>query len=284
MTGGTISLSNIIRCCMKASLMVVAWDGSPWLMINRTGPSAEYSNMLWNDNMWSNVSCFPNWTHCHYLQVQTQGMVFSSHNKSGCNDSNPDSPVQCIGIYAGARGYLACARRSIGDLVTGITSNTTEGQKEGQKLAEGVVLAYLITRLFNSTVVSVPENKYIVCGHREYKWLPPDFNGLCTIARLTPATFILPYENLNVNVIPKHTLYKRAADNIPRPNGKPHLVEMSDANKFFSTLFIYPMIMQTYDKLVMATDYLDDQIWEIMKLLNTSDIVQNQLIIVTKTI
>ncbi|XP_040289706.1 uncharacterized protein LOC121002335 [Bufo bufo] len=30
-----------------------------------------------------------------------------------------------------------------------------------------------------------------------------------------------------------------------------------------------------------STDYLDDQIWEIMKLLNTSNIVQNQLIIVT---
>ena len=119
--------------------------------------------------------------------------------------------------------------------------------------------------------MAVPENIYLVCGHKAYKWLSENVTGLCTIARLTPATFIVPHSKIDINA--KHTLYRRAKDNIPRPNGKPHVVEMSIPNTIFSTLFIYPMLMQMWDYLVVATDYLDDQIWQVMRLMNISNIM-----------
>ncbi|XP_075122530.1 uncharacterized protein LOC142196211 [Leptodactylus fuscus] len=135
----------------------------------------------------------------------------------------------------------------------------------------------LITQ--HSAFFALPPQMYWACGNNAYKWLPVGVKGTCTIVRLTPATFIV--DRLNAKAIPKHTLYKRAADNTPRKSGRPHLVQMSTGNKIVSTVLVYPMITQTWDKLVEATDYLDDQIWGILGVLNTTIAVQNQLIIVT---
>ncbi|XP_075137728.1 uncharacterized protein LOC142213309 [Leptodactylus fuscus] len=132
----------------------------------------------------------------------------------------------------------------------------------------------LITQ--HSAFFALPPQMYWACGSSAYKWLPVGVKGTCTIVRLTPATFIV-----DAKAIPKHTLYKRAADNTPRKSGRPHLVQMSTGNKIVSTVLVYPMITQTWDKLVEATDYLDDQIWGILGILNTTIAVQNQLIIVT---
>ncbi|KAG8536758.1 hypothetical protein GDO81_025727 [Engystomops pustulosus] len=56
---------------------------------------------------------------------------------------------------------------------------------------------------------------------------------------------------------------------------------MGTANTIFSTLFIYPMIMQMWDKLVEATDYLDQQIFQILGAVNKTNVIQRQLIVVT---
>ncbi|XP_075113559.1 uncharacterized protein LOC142182739 [Leptodactylus fuscus] len=135
----------------------------------------------------------------------------------------------------------------------------------------------LITQ--HSAFFALPPQMYWACGNNAYKWLPVGVKGTCTIVRLTPATFVV--DKLNARAIPKYTLYKRAADNTPRKSGRPHLVQMSTGNKIVSTVLVYPMIKQTWDKLVEATDYLDDQIWGILGVLNTTIAVQNQLIIVT---
>ncbi|KAM3936974.1 uncharacterized protein RB166_002689 [Leptodactylus fuscus] len=131
----------------------------------------------------------------------------------------------------------------------------------------------------HSSFFDLPPQMYWACGNNAYKWLPMGVKGTCTIVRLTPATFVV--DKLKAKAIPKHTLYKRAADNIRRKSGRPHLVQMSTGNKIVSTVLVYPMIMQTWDKLVEATNYLDDQIWGILGVLNTTIAVQNQLIIVT---
>ncbi|KAG8538383.1 hypothetical protein GDO81_022753 [Engystomops pustulosus] len=118
----------------------------------------------------------------------------------------------------------------------GFLSNDTFFQQEVSEILKVNMLVRWVAELFNGTVVGVPKNIYVVCGHQAYKWLPSNFTGVCTLARLTPATFIVPHTNVNVNLIPKHTLHKRKADNLPRPDGRPHVVEMGTANTIFSTL------------------------------------------------
>ncbi|XP_073435450.1 syncytin-A-like [Dendrobates tinctorius] len=135
--------------------------------------------------------------------------------------------------------------------------------------------------LQHSALWDLSSDMYWICGDNAYKWLPVGVKGACNLGRLTPATFVIPNDQLNTQSIPKHTLYKRAADNTPRLSGRPHIVQMSVANKIVSSIFIYPMITQMWDKLVRATDYLDDQIWDILDILNTTVAVQNQLIIAT---
>ncbi|KAM4012504.1 uncharacterized protein ACNLHF_004817, partial [Anomaloglossus baeobatrachus] len=135
--------------------------------------------------------------------------------------------------------------------------------------------------LQHSALWDLPRGMYWVCGYNAYKWLPVGVKGSCTLARLTPATFIVPYDQLDAQVLPKHMIFKRAADNKPRESGRPHVVQMGTANKIFSTFFLYPMIMQMWDKLVESTDYLDDQIFAVLDIVNTSVAVQQQLIIVT---
>ncbi|XP_075140935.1 endogenous retrovirus group PABLB member 1 Env polyprotein-like [Leptodactylus fuscus] len=139
----------------------------------------------------------------------------------------------------------------------------------------------LVHRLIlqHSAIWDLPLHMYWACGSNAYKWLPVGVKGTCTLVRLTPATFII--ERLNMQAVPKHMIFRRAADNIPRKSGRPHVIQMGTANQIFSTIFLYPMVMQMWDKLVNSTDYLDDQIWEILSILNTTVPVQNQLIVVT---
>ncbi|XP_069599234.1 endogenous retrovirus group PABLB member 1 Env polyprotein-like [Ranitomeya imitator] len=149
-----------------------------------------------------------------------------------------------------------------------------------QNVSSFVDLAHRLV-LQHSALWDLPEGTFWICGEGAYKWLPVGIKGTCTLGRLTPATFIISNKQVNMQAVPKHTLYKRAADNSPRPSGRPHIVQMGIPNKIASTIFIYPMLTQMWDKLVRATDYLDDQIWDILDILNTSIAVQNQLIIVT---
>ncbi|KAM4012704.1 uncharacterized protein ACNLHF_004589 [Anomaloglossus baeobatrachus] len=158
------------------------------------------------------------------------------------------------------------------------------GQQPGWCLLSNVsIFVDLVHRLVlqHSALWDLPRGMYWVCGYNAYKWLPVGVKGSCTLARLTPATFIVPYDQLDAQVLPKHMIFKRAADNKPRESGRPHVVQMGTANKIFSTFFLYPMIMQMWDKLVESTDYLDDQIFAVLDIVNTSVAVQQQLIIVT---
>ncbi|XP_056419281.1 syncytin-A-like [Hyla sarda] len=141
----------------------------------------------------------------------------------------------------------------------------------------------IVNKLINqhSSFWELPRDIYWVCGREAYKWLPVGVKGTCTLARLTPSTFVISNDDIDMRAAPKHMLYRRAADNKERENGRPHVVQMGITNKLFSTIFIYPMVMQIWDKLVEATNYLDDQIYDILEITNTSVSVQNQLMIVT---
>ncbi|XP_056416440.1 syncytin-A-like [Hyla sarda] len=160
----------------------------------------------------------------------------------------------------------------------------TLGQKPGWcYMTNASRLSDIVNKLINqnSSYWELPRDTYWVCGREAYKWLPVGVNGTCTLARLTPSTFVIPNKDVDMRAVPRHMLYQRAADNKERENGRPHVVQMGTANKLFSTLLVYPMMMQMWDKLVEATAYLDDQIYDILEITNTSVSVQNQLMIVT---
>ncbi|XP_073528953.1 uncharacterized protein [Phyllobates terribilis] len=149
-------------------------------------------------------------------------------------------------------------------------------------LSNNTVFINLVHNLVlqHSALWDLPSATYWVCGNNAYKWLPVGVGGTCMLARLTPATYLIPHSKVDMRAIPLHTIYKRAKDHTPHPSGRPHLVQMSIPNKIASTVFLYPMVTQMWDKLVEVADYLDDQIWNILEVINTIVAVQNQLIIV----
>ncbi|XP_073508222.1 syncytin-2-like [Phyllobates terribilis] len=210
--------------------------------------------------------------------LHTSYWVNNVYFKNGTSDTCAKIPgnLQCNESSSYQNGAPTC-----GNPAAGYCSPL--GQQPGWCMMSNVSkFVDLVHRLIlqHSALWNLPASMYWVCGDKALKWLPVGVTGTCTLARLTPATYIVTPDQLDPLSIPKHTLHKRSADNKERPSGRPHIVQMGGVNKFFSALFIYPMLTQTWDKLVEATDYLDDQIWDILEVVNGSLAVQNQLIIV----
>ncbi|XP_075190670.1 endogenous retrovirus group PABLB member 1 Env polyprotein-like [Anomaloglossus baeobatrachus] len=206
------------------------------------------------------------WIYNSLFPEGTNDTCYSQPGNLWCNDSDPYVP----------------GRETCGEPSAGYCSPL--GQLPGWCILRNIsAFIDIVHRLIlqHSAIWDLPPQTYWVCGYNAYKWLPVGVNGTCTLARLTPATFIINTTDIPAGKMPLHLLVKRAADNKDRPSGRPHVIQMSHVNKFFSSLFIYPMIMQMYDKLVDSTDYLDDQIFEVLQAVNSTIAIQRQLIIVT---
>ncbi|XP_075120523.1 uncharacterized protein LOC142194970 isoform X1 [Leptodactylus fuscus] len=235
------------------------------IMFNRTVNSIGTPD-AWKPSLLERKIIDPNWEWAFLFKNGNNDTCNKEAYNLWCNESAEYKP-----------GEATCGNPDVGYC-------SPLGQYPGwcviQNITKLIDLAHRLI-LQHSHLWDLPRGVYWACGKNAYKWLPVGVNGTCTAVRLTPATFIVNTDDLPVNKIPRHLLTKRATDNKPRPSGRPHLVQMSSTNKIFSTLFLYPMVMQTWDKLVEATDYLDDQIFEILNLLNASVAVQKQLITVT---
>ncbi|XP_075720533.1 uncharacterized protein LOC142761223 [Rhinoderma darwinii] len=261
-------------------LPVAAWMEEPWMLFNRSGPPLKMAQTPWASAR-VDLACYPSFSSCSCIHIKSGRIPFSLMNYTECNGTS-SIDTQCVGIDATLGQMPPCVTTTLQMIREALllqVNNTTNITAFSSAL-EGNMVAKWVANLFNGSVVGVPKNMYIVCEHQAYKWLPSNFTGTCTLAYLTPATFIIPHVDINVNAVPRHTLYKRKADNRPRPDGRPHVVSIGTANAIISTLLVYPMITQMWDKLVEATDYLDQQIFEILNLLNATNIIQRQLIVV----
>ncbi|XP_073506907.1 uncharacterized protein [Phyllobates terribilis] len=209
------------------------------------------------------------WVHANLFIKGTNDTCYEISGNVPCNESSEYKPSDPI-----------CGNADVGYC-------SPLGQMPSWCMLSNItVLIDLIHKLVlqHSALWDLPSATYWVCGNNGHKWLPVRVGGVtgtCTLARLTPATYLIPHSKVDMRAIPLHTIYKRAKDNTPRPSGRPHLVQMGIPNKIVSTVFLYPMVTQMWDKLVEVTDYLDDQIWSILQVINTTVAVQNQLIIVT---
>ncbi|XP_073430116.1 uncharacterized protein [Dendrobates tinctorius] len=296
--------NNVKLWNMTVGIPIVGWVGYPWWQGNLSGSSTHLQYLAYKGGVWVPR----NRTQLTYLgQVPTYGLQVSFNVTSHSTDAFKPMLLErrlhnmsweysnlfpqgtnetCIEVP----GNMPCNESSGYEKGTSPCGNPDAGYCSplGQSppwcmLQNASAFIDLVHRLVlqHSALWDLPSDMFWVCGDNAYKWLPVGVRGACTLGRLTPATFVIPNDQLNTQSIPKHTLYKRAADNTPRLSGRPHIVQMSVANKIVSSIFIYPMITQMWDKLVRATDYLDDQIWDILDILNTTVAVQNQLIIVT---
>ncbi|XP_073525221.1 uncharacterized protein [Phyllobates terribilis] len=285
------------------SVPVVWWVDLPWWQGNLTATSKYLQFLALNGNIWvpRNKSSLTNLGF-----IPTEGLQISFNATSSTADAFKPSLLEryihnhswvlanlfikgtndtCFKIS----GNIPCNESSEYKPSDPTSGNPNVGYCSplGQMpswcmLSNNTVFIDLVHKLVlqYSALWDLPSATYWVCGNNAYKWLPVGVGGTCTLARLTPATYLIPHSKVDMRAIPLHTIYKHAKDNTPRPSGRPHLVQMSIPNKIASTVFLYPMVTQMWDKLVEVTDYLDDPIWNILEVINTTVGVQNQLIIV----
>ncbi|KAM4048224.1 uncharacterized protein ACNLHF_011136 isoform 1-T3 [Anomaloglossus baeobatrachus] len=278
---------------VSATLTIVGWVTKPWFQLNITRPDG-YSWWMEYDSDKGIIAKIKTKIP-HSGPIPHDGLWFSlQYNGVGnCGKDNNcfyihthDSTKDNETVYQ--KGIEGCTssfirrtfRRERGSCISGMTGKQMNNTWCAHKVMKGLLnLLYCVQSQTHFCIF--PEGVFLVCGNRAHKWVSPDMRGVCTLARLTPATFIVPHSEVDVAAVPIHTLYKRAADNKPRPNGRPHVVEMGKANKVFSAIFIHPFLMQMWDKLVESTDYLDDHIFRVLEILNATNAIQKQLIVVT---
>ncbi|XP_077123761.1 uncharacterized protein LOC143781145 [Ranitomeya variabilis] len=278
---------------ISASLAIIGWTANPWFQFNITRPKVQ---MWWReyDSDVGDVVARRRTEIPRSDPIPNDGLWFSLQN-AGTNTCGEDN--NCFRIYThdqarvnktiyqdgveGCKAAMSKTLRKERDKCTyGISRKQMNNTWCAHKPMMGLLNLYQCIQTPGHVCV-LPEGVFLVCGHRAYRWVSPDIRGVCTLAKLTPATFIVLHSKIDTAAVPIHTLYRRAADNKPRSSGRPHLVEMGITNKIFSSILIYPFITQMWDKLVEATDYLDDQIFQILEVLNETNTIQRQLIIVT---
>ncbi|KAM4012881.1 uncharacterized protein ACNLHF_004386 [Anomaloglossus baeobatrachus] len=291
--GGNLTSSHVVP------IQIAGWVESPWLQINLTGSlKCWYElDLVEGKFITHRTKKFPvgeipvkglklslrcphskDWERCESTSIIRDDRCFQKRNHGLLNNSELwfiDAAQTCERLDP--FNYPFESKTCRGNEV-GFQNNRTWCAKPSMQ----GFLTYVrcLGRPTDIIPCILPKDLYLVCGHQAYKWLPPGAEGTCILARLTPATFILPHGDLDINAVPKHSLYRRAADDEPRQNGRPHIVEMGVANRLFSSMFIYPFIIQMWNKLVESTDYLDDQIWEVLGIVNQTNAVQAQIITV----
>ncbi|XP_073518776.1 uncharacterized protein [Phyllobates terribilis] len=266
------------------AIPVVGWVGFPWWQGNMTGKIDNLQYLAFKGGVWvprnktglTDLGLIPT----ENIQLSFSSTISSSqpfkpdivekyiHNNGWkysqlFPDGNNDT---CSKIP----GNILCNESSAYDPGTPTCENPDAGYCSplGQKppwciLQNVSKFLDLVHRLVlqHSAIWDLPEGTFWICGNGAYKWLPVGIKGTCTLGRLTPATFIVQNQQVDMQAVPKHTLYKRAADNSPRHSGRPHVVQMGIPNKIFSTFFVYPMLMQMWDEYDRHNDQNKDSWW-----------------------
>lgn len=206
LTRGPITSPDKSRVEEQIPLKIVKWTGAPWFLFNRTGdPRAGFlGNVQLPPKHGYVLSCFPNYTSCECLQVEKPEIVrrypafFGSLNSTNCNGES-DAFTSCIGVNA--PGQTWCIQQVqkwlLLNMKNALAGKVTSTQEEIINTTTfDLQLAKSLVNLFNQSGNTLPTNVYFVCGTNAYKWLPPRCYGICTLAKLSPGSWVWEDEDI----------------------------------------------------------------------------------------